>query len=176
MNRPIDARSGNGPISKPVLGRGCDMHKFLVLASVCLVGCSGEPQEPVYSVHGQVLWEGQPLADALVVLHRLDRQGCNLTAHTDSAGRFEMTTYQPGDGDPLGLYAATVEYRELVQEGDERMRNRSQPAASRTMPTQRLRDCVAKFRPVLMDFLPGCWNANDIPLASRRRGCGNPIR
>ena len=99
------------------------MHKFLVLASVCLVGCSGEPQEPVYSVHGQVLWEGQPLADALVVLHRLDRQGRNLTARTDSAGRFEMTTYQPGDGAPLGLYAATVEYRELVQEGDEQMRN-----------------------------------------------------
>ena len=34
-----------------------------------------------------------------------------------------MTTYHPGDGAPLGLYAATVEYRELVQEGDEQMRN-----------------------------------------------------
>ena len=25
-----------------------------------------------------------------------------------------------------------------------------------------------------MNFLPGRWNANDVPLASRRRGCGVP--
>lgn len=99
------------------------MYKFLVVASVLLVGCSGETREPVYFVHGQVLWEGQPLADALVVLHRLDEQGRNLTARTDPTGRFVMTTYQPGDGAPLGLYAAAVEYREFVQEGDDQMRN-----------------------------------------------------
>ena len=81
-----------------VLGRGETCISSWCSRVYLLVGCSGEPQEPVYFVHGQVLWEGRPLADALVVLHRLDRQGRNLTAeHTDPTGRFEMTTYHLGD-------------------------------------------------------------------------------
>jgi hypothetical protein len=86
-------------------------------------GCFGERQEAVYPLRGQVLLAGQPLAEAVVVLHRADGQGRNLTARTDAEGRFEVTTYQPGDGAPIGDYVATVEFRELVQEGDEPMRN-----------------------------------------------------
>ena len=92
------------------------------LAGLMLAGCGGPVEEPVYPVHGQVLWENRPLAEALVVLHRLDTQGRNLTARTDASGNFEFTTHQPGDGAPAGRYAATVEYRELVQEGDEKIR------------------------------------------------------
>jgi hypothetical protein len=92
------------------------------LIGVFLAGCSGQREEPVYPARGQVLLEGRPLADALVALHRLDGEGRSLTARTDPLGRFELTTHRPGDGAPIGQYAATVEYRELVQEGDEPMR------------------------------------------------------
>jgi len=88
-----------------------------------LVGCSGGRDEPVYPTRGQVLLDGQPLSEALVAVHRLDVQQRSLTARTDSTGWFELTTHEPGDGAPVGEYAATVEYRELVQEGDEPTRS-----------------------------------------------------
>ncbi|MHB8971730.1 MAG: transthyretin-like family protein [Pirellulaceae bacterium] len=123
MRNPINGRSEG--LTAPVTRswKRLDLRTCVCLACVFVVGCSGEPQEPVYSVRGQVLCDGKPLVDALVVLHRLDGQGRNLTARTDPAGRFEMTTYRQGDGAPVGLYAATVEYRELVQEGDEPTRS-----------------------------------------------------
>ncbi len=57
-----------------------------------------------------------------MALHRLDAEGRNLTARTDATGCFQLTTNEPGDGAPAGHYAVTVEYRELVQEGDEQVR------------------------------------------------------
>ena len=47
------------------------------------------------------------------------REAASLTARTDASGRFQVTTHQPGDGAPAGAYRVTVEYRDLVQEGDE---------------------------------------------------------
>lgn len=90
---------------------------------LAMSGCSGSSVEPVYPVHGTVLWDERPLAEALVVLHPLDRPGRGLSARTGPDGRFEVSTYQAGDGAPAGRYAVSVELRELVQEGDEPMRN-----------------------------------------------------
>jgi hypothetical protein len=87
-----------------------------------MMGCRSADEEHVYPVTGQVLLDGKPLAEAVVILHRLDHKGRNLTAHTDTAGRFVVTTNQPGDGAAAGSYEVTVEYRQLVQEGDEKMR------------------------------------------------------
>ena len=95
---------------------------LLLIAGVLVSGC-GPRQEPVYPVSGQVLWSGKPLADAVVVLHPEDGTRRSLTAWTDASGRFQLTTYQPGDGAPVGTYLVTVEYRDLVQEGDERVRH-----------------------------------------------------
>ena len=100
-------------------------------------GCARR-EEPVYPVSGQVLLAGQPLAEAVVVFHPQDGARRSLTAHTDQSGRFRLTTHKPGDGASLGMYVVTIEYRDLVQEGDERVRlgpNRlparyAQPAAS----------------------------------------------
>ena len=84
-------------------------------------GCASR-EEPVYPVSGQVLLAGQPLAEAVVVFHPQDGARRSLTAHTDQSGRFRLTTRKPGDGAPTGVYVVTIEYRELVQEGDERVR------------------------------------------------------
>ena len=68
-----------------------------------------------------------------------------------------MTTYRPGDGAPLGLYAATVEYRELVQEGDEQIRNGRNllPARYANPETSQLRCAVQagvnEFQPWLLE-------------------------
>ena len=99
------------------------VHHLGLLVGFFLAGCSNSHEERVYPARGQVLLENRPLAEAFVVLHRLDTEGRNLTARTDAMGRFELTTYSPGDGAPAGRYAATVEFRELVQEGDEPMRS-----------------------------------------------------
>ena len=101
------------------------MHRILshllLAVGVLVSGCAGR-EEPVYPVSGQVLFAGRPLAEALVVFHPQDRTRRSLTAHTDSSGRFRLTTQRPGDGAPSGVYVVTIEYRDLVQEGDERSR------------------------------------------------------
>lgn len=43
--------------------------------------------------------------------------------HTDAAGRFVMTTLNPGDGAPEGEYAITVELRQPQQIGEEIVRD-----------------------------------------------------
>jgi hypothetical protein len=92
-------------------------HLFLAVG-LLIGGCAGR-EEPVYPVSGQVLYAGKPLAEALVVFHPQDTTRRSLTAHTDPSGRFRLTTHQPDDGAASGMYRVTIEYRELVQEGDE---------------------------------------------------------
>ncbi|MBM4002697.1 MAG: DUF4198 domain-containing protein [Planctomycetes bacterium] len=91
-----------------------------------MTGCgAGEPK--IHPVTGKVLLNGQPLADASVVFHPVDAQSRpelrRLTARTDAGGAFRLTTRDPGDGAPAGEYGVTVEFRELVQEGDEFVRS-----------------------------------------------------
>ena len=95
------------------------------LIVVSLIGCgTGEPT--VYPVTGKVLLDGQPLGEATVVFHPIDANSApgrrSLTARTDANGVFRLTTHEPGDGAAAGEYGVTVEFRELVQEGDEMLR------------------------------------------------------
>jgi hypothetical protein len=69
-----------------------------------------------------VLFDDRPLAEARVVFHPVASTQRSLMAITDSRGEFSLTTYEPNDGAPAGEYRVTVEYRELVQEGDEMVR------------------------------------------------------
>ena len=87
-----------------------------------LSGCGGERREAVYRVRGMVLFDDRPLAEAQVVFHPVASTQRSLIAITDSRGEFSLTTYEPNDGAPVGEYRVTVEYRELVQEGDEMVR------------------------------------------------------
>lgn len=71
-----------------------------------LSGCGD--QLATYPVSGTVtLADGQPLAGATVSMESVEG-GHSATAQTDAAGRFEMGTYAPGDGLPLGTYQALV--------------------------------------------------------------------
>ena len=102
--------------------------RFLILAAgaaAVLAGCGGESGPVCHPVRGQVRWNGQPLAEALVIFHP-PVGGPAISkpfAQTDSQGNFSLTTLQFGDGAPAGEYAITVELRELRQVGEEAVRD-----------------------------------------------------
>jgi len=103
------------------------MFRLLKLAALCtcLVGCSG-PKGPVCApVKGAVTRGGKPLAEAMVVLHRVggDVEGHQKPmAYTDTSGNFILTTFKHNDGAPPGDYAITVELRALQTIGEETTR------------------------------------------------------
>ncbi len=100
---------------------------LLLLTAAALVGCgNSDPKRlRVFPVKGKVLLDGQPLANAFVVLHRKSEINLSAptatapsaTATTDAAGEFMATTYDAKDGAPEGEYAVTVVYYELRQDG-----------------------------------------------------------
>jgi hypothetical protein len=60
------------------------------------------------------LYEGKPAPGAVVILHSTDdaANACRPRGRADTAGEFELTTYQAGDGAPAGTYVVTVEWRQ----------------------------------------------------------------
>jgi hypothetical protein len=89
------------------------------MAVVLLAGCGPKiasfDRHAVQPVEGQVIWQGQPLAGALVTFHpkgwRTDPGTSAPSAETGPDGRYQLTTYKTGDGAPAGNYAITVVLR-----------------------------------------------------------------
>lgn len=101
---------------------------FTTVAVACvLAGCSSGKTPPVcHPVHGKVTSKGKPLAEAMVVMHRVggDVAGNQKPmAIAKSDGTFDLTTYHAGDGAPPGDYAITVELRAITTGGEEPTRN-----------------------------------------------------
>ena len=91
-----------------------------------IVGCGREVGPRCYPVKGQVFYQDQPVAEAMVVFHPTAPPAENFPrpiAHTDATGRFELTTLRAGDGAPAGEYTITVELREQRQVGEELVRD-----------------------------------------------------
>jgi 5-hydroxyisourate hydrolase-like protein (transthyretin family) len=113
--------------------RTCLLRIGLILPAVlavCSAGCSKDGDIAVHPVHGQVLLDGKPLAQAIVTFHAQAGSAHKLSpsAQTDAEGRFELTSFQTGDGAPEGTYAVTLTcFRAAagrkVSEGDESARN-----------------------------------------------------
>jgi len=72
-----------------------------------VAGCGGPAGPPVYKTTGTVTYKGQPVEGAVVAFHSSEA-GRLATGKTDAQGRFELTTYQPGDGAPAGSHQVTV--------------------------------------------------------------------
>ena len=79
-------------------------------AALVVAGCGKHATAPVYPLHGQVLLNGKPLADAIVSFHAQNGNDKEAfpTAHTDGEGHFSLTTYSNGDGAPEGSYAISL--------------------------------------------------------------------
>jgi hypothetical protein len=89
----------------------------LMAMALAISGCSGrgsdrwtEQRPPVYKASGIVLLDGEPLAEAEVVLHSSDK-AISATGRTDQAGKFKLTTFDEGDGFIEGTHAVTVSKR-----------------------------------------------------------------
>ncbi len=98
------------------------------IALVCsLAGCTSGKKAPVCSpVHVQVLFKGKPLAEAMVVMHRIggDVEGNQKPmAVSRPDGTFVFTTFHSGDGATLGDYAITVELPAAQMVGEEKTRS-----------------------------------------------------
>lgn len=95
----------------------------LTVIALAAAGCgkSTNDRVKVYPTNGQILWQGRPLAGAMVVLHpkgARDPRSLPARAATDKDGRFHATTYETADGAPAGEYAVTVQYYPLKRQGE----------------------------------------------------------
>jgi len=76
-------------------------------------GCSDDGRVPVFPVTGSVLVDGEVPEGAVVILHPVTppAQEVNKPAgRVESDGTFRVTTYDTGDGAPLGEYVVTVSW------------------------------------------------------------------
>jgi hypothetical protein len=88
---------------------------FLVTFFVCgtfllaTSGCGRKHNGPrVIAAGGTVSFQGRPVSDALVVCCPASPSAPAAYGNTDSEGRFQLTTYEPGDGAVAGEYRVTV--------------------------------------------------------------------
>ena len=74
-------------------------------------------QKPTHPVQGKFLIDGLPVRGAVVTFHPQDDPGpepARSYARTEEDGSFKLSTYQQGDGAPVGRYLITV----MVQDAD----------------------------------------------------------
>jgi hypothetical protein len=89
-----------------------------------LSGCGssqGSDRVPVFPASGKLVYAGQSLAGAYVVLHPKGADAGHLAPrpHAQAAadGSFSLTSYDTNDGAAAGDYTLTVELRPLVKNG-----------------------------------------------------------
>ena len=87
---------------------------LLVLGVVC-VGCGPGDRPDVYPVGGKILHDGKPVEGATVNIYA---EGSPRVASdvTDAEGKFELTTFDSGDGAIAGEHVVTVSKQVLKEE------------------------------------------------------------
>jgi hypothetical protein len=76
-----------------------------------LAGCGQDAGPQAYPVHGQVFYNGRPVANAQVTFHPVGdagRTAVRPVGKVDVDGRFTLTSFKHGDGAPAGEYRVTV--------------------------------------------------------------------
>src|SRR5687768_2912810 len=98
---------------------GWGQNRFWRTACVALLpivfsscGSGGKPSVPLLPTQGQVFYQGQPAAGAMVILHPLDEQGDWKKGYPSgwvaSDGSVKIQTGGEWDGAPAGEYAVVV--------------------------------------------------------------------
>lgn len=93
---------------------------LLAVASGC--GDSDPTRIQVYPATGSISFRGQPVPGAVVTLHprEADSQGAPVPrANVGRDGKFDVSTYDGGDGAPQGDYVVTIVwFRPVLKDGD----------------------------------------------------------
>lgn len=92
---------------------------LLLVTTGC--GSSNGDRLKVHPVAGQITLDGSPLPNALVVLHPKDKSNplsMAARAQTDAQGNFKASTYDQGDGAPVGEYLVTVSFHQATETPD----------------------------------------------------------
>src|SRR5262245_26572551 len=114
---------------------------ILAMGMTFLGGC-GSGKIPVYPVSGQLLVKGKPAEGAFLVFHPKDGGGPESKrpyATTDAEGKFNVSTYDTGDGAPAGTYKVTVVWRPVPKrtidpEGPDRLNGKYDAATKAGVP------------------------------------------
>ena len=86
---------------------------FLAVSPVTLSACGGDGRIPVHAVRGQVLFDGRPTPNALIVFHPVADPGRDVprpSAKVGDDGSFALTTFAGKDGAPEGEYKVTIQW------------------------------------------------------------------
>ncbi|EAQ81714.1 carboxypeptidase-like regulatory domain-containing protein [Blastopirellula marina] len=95
-----------------------------VMSMIAAVGCSSGQDKwtamrpPVFKTQGVVRMDGQPLPGATVIFSTTTGNYSG-TALTDSAGRYQMTTFEDFDGVTEGEFQVSVEKNDWIEIGPE---------------------------------------------------------
>ena len=89
--------------------RGLAIYCAITWALACVIGCEGggDAGPKVYPVTGTVTYNGQAVQGATVAFHG-EKATRMATGITDAQGRFELTSYEKGDGTVAGKNKVTV--------------------------------------------------------------------
>lgn len=100
------------------------LHASL-LCCLLMMGCQSGPARPVCQpASGKVLFEGRALPEAQLTFHPLQGTMPLLPgAITREDGEFQATTWADKDGIPIGDYVVTIVWKQLVMQGEEKVRN-----------------------------------------------------
>jgi hypothetical protein len=88
------------------------------------VGCGSNVEHLPYPTSGTVTRNGQPLEGVELVFFARDEAN-NLTqvpapqGKSDSSGRFQLSTFAPGDGAPAGAYGVAAVWMKVTQPADD---------------------------------------------------------
>jgi hypothetical protein len=84
---------------------------FLTFLVGTMLGCS-EGVDRV-KVTGQVLIDGKPVPAVFIRVY--PKGARDSSSDLDAEGRFDLRSYNPGDGVPLGTHKVTINGREILQ-------------------------------------------------------------
>ncbi|MFT3880323.1 MAG: hypothetical protein QM703_11765 [Gemmatales bacterium] len=96
-----------------------------LLCCLLTIGCQSGPARPVCQpASGKVLLDNRPVPEAQLTFHP-QQSAMELlpTAVTRDDGQFQATTWADKDGIPVGDYVVTIVWKQLVLQGEEKVRN-----------------------------------------------------